>query len=196
MKDLNLFEPLTTLRRVRNPSAPSPEEVWQQLRQHRAEIPARLEAQRTRSTLAQQESLAQVEQHEPSSRDKYTSEQCKWRPQKYTSISPTYGGNVKPIYIELPEKNLQSEEVAEAVTEAIMAVTEEEEAPPTLVQWEEALEEATEQTNFLDKPQMCSRETKRRPKSFSHSETILQPQSLIWCYGSTLLLLYALSHLL
>ena len=43
--------------------------MWQQLRQHRAEIPARLEAQRTRSTLASQEPLAQVEQHEPSSRD-------------------------------------------------------------------------------------------------------------------------------
>ena len=57
------------LRQVRHPSAPSPEEVWQQLRQHRAEIPARLEAQRTRSTLASQEPFAQVEQHEPSSRD-------------------------------------------------------------------------------------------------------------------------------
>ena len=54
---------------MRNPSAPSHEEVWQQLRQHRAEIPARLEAQRARSTLALQEPLAQVEQHEPSSRD-------------------------------------------------------------------------------------------------------------------------------
>ena len=43
--------------------------MWQQLRQHRAEIPARLEAQRTRSTLALQEPSAQVEQHEPSSRD-------------------------------------------------------------------------------------------------------------------------------
>ena len=60
---------LTTLRRVRNPSAPSVEEVWQQLRQHRAEIPARLEAQRTRSTLASLKTLAQVEQHEPSSCD-------------------------------------------------------------------------------------------------------------------------------
>src|ERR1700761_168698 len=55
--------------RVRHPSAPSSEEVWQQLRQHRAEIPACLEAQRTRTTLASQETLAQVEQHEPSSRD-------------------------------------------------------------------------------------------------------------------------------
>ena len=69
MKDLNPLEPFTTLRQVRNPSAPSSEEVWQQLRQHRAEIPARLEAQQTRSTLALQEPLAQVEQHEPSSRD-------------------------------------------------------------------------------------------------------------------------------
>ena len=69
MKDLNPLNLPTTLRRVRNPSAPSTEEVWQQLRQHRAEIPARLEAQRTRSTLAPQEPLAQVEQHEPSSRD-------------------------------------------------------------------------------------------------------------------------------
>ena len=43
--------------------------MWQQLRRHRAEILARLEAQRTRSTLASQESLAQVEQHESSSRD-------------------------------------------------------------------------------------------------------------------------------
>ena len=43
--------------------------MWQQLRQHRAEIPARLEAQRTRSSLASQEPLAQVEQHELSSRD-------------------------------------------------------------------------------------------------------------------------------
>ena len=43
--------------------------MWQQLRQHRAEIPARLEAQRTQSALALLESLAQVEQHESSSRD-------------------------------------------------------------------------------------------------------------------------------
>ena len=43
--------------------------MWQQLRRHRAEIPARLEAQRTRSSLASQEPLAQVEPHEPSSRD-------------------------------------------------------------------------------------------------------------------------------
>ena len=43
--------------------------MWQQLRQHRAEIPARLEAQRTRSALASLEPLAQVEQHESSSRD-------------------------------------------------------------------------------------------------------------------------------
>ena len=43
--------------------------MWQQLRQHRAEIPARLEAQRTRTSLASLEPPAQVEQHEPSSRD-------------------------------------------------------------------------------------------------------------------------------
>ena len=46
--------------------------MWQQLRQHRAEILARLEAQRTRSTLASLDSLAQVEQHESSSRDTTT----------------------------------------------------------------------------------------------------------------------------
>ena len=57
------------LRQVRNPSAPSSEEVWQQLRQHRAEIPARLEAQRTQTSIASLEPPAQVEQHEPSSRD-------------------------------------------------------------------------------------------------------------------------------
>ena len=43
--------------------------MWQQLRQHRAEIPARLEAQRTRSSIASLEPPAQVEQHELSSRD-------------------------------------------------------------------------------------------------------------------------------
>ena len=43
--------------------------MWQQLRQHCAEIPAHLEAQRTRSTLASQGPFAQVKQHEPSSRD-------------------------------------------------------------------------------------------------------------------------------
>ena len=59
----------TTLRRVQNPSAPSSEEVWQQLRQHRAEIPAHLEAQRTRSSLVSLEPPTQVEQHEPLSRD-------------------------------------------------------------------------------------------------------------------------------
>ena len=58
-----------TLGRVRNPSAPSSEEVWQQLRQHRAEIPARLEAQRTRMSLASLKPPAQVEQHESSSHD-------------------------------------------------------------------------------------------------------------------------------
>ena len=69
MEDLNPTTSPTTLRRVRHPSAPSSEEVWQQLRQHRAEIPARLEAQRTRSTLALQDTPAQVEPHESSSRD-------------------------------------------------------------------------------------------------------------------------------
>ena len=43
--------------------------MWQQLRQHHAEIPARLEAQRTRTSLASLEPPAQVEQHKPSSRD-------------------------------------------------------------------------------------------------------------------------------
>ena len=43
--------------------------MWQQLRQHRAEIPARLEAQRTRTSLMSLAPPAQVEQHEPSSRD-------------------------------------------------------------------------------------------------------------------------------
>ena len=68
MKDLNPSI-VITLQHVRNPSAPSSEEVWQQLRQHRAEILARLEAQRTRSSLASLKSPAQVEQHKPSSRD-------------------------------------------------------------------------------------------------------------------------------
>ena len=43
--------------------------MWQQLRQHRAEIPARLEAQRTRLSIASLEPPAQVEQHESLSRD-------------------------------------------------------------------------------------------------------------------------------
>ena len=43
--------------------------MWHQLRQHRAEIPARLEAQRTQTSRASLEPHAQVEQHEPSSRD-------------------------------------------------------------------------------------------------------------------------------
>ena len=43
--------------------------MWQQLRQHCAEIPARLEAQRTRTSLASLEPPAQVELHKQSSRD-------------------------------------------------------------------------------------------------------------------------------
>ena len=69
MKDLDPLKTSTTLRRVRNPSAPSAEEVWQQLWQHRAEIPAHLEAQRTRTSLAPLEPPAPVEQHESSSHD-------------------------------------------------------------------------------------------------------------------------------
>ena len=57
-----------TLRRVRNPSAPSTEEVWQSLRDYRVGIPERL-ARWKQAEQASQESLAQVEQHEPSSRD-------------------------------------------------------------------------------------------------------------------------------
>ena len=68
MKDLNLSLRLITLRRVRNPSAPSPEEVWQSLREYRAGIPER-RARWKQAELASQEPLAQVEQHELSSRD-------------------------------------------------------------------------------------------------------------------------------
>ena len=57
------------LRRVRNPSAPSSEEVWQSFREYRAGIPERL-ARWKQAELASQNTLAQVEQHEPSSRDK------------------------------------------------------------------------------------------------------------------------------
>ena len=53
---------------MRNPSAPSSEEVWQSLRDYRAGIPERL-AHWKQAELASQETLAQVEQHEPSSRD-------------------------------------------------------------------------------------------------------------------------------
>ena len=69
MEDLNLSNLITTLRRVRNPSAPSSEEVWQSLRDYRAGIPERI-ARWKQAELASQETLAQVEQHEPSSRDK------------------------------------------------------------------------------------------------------------------------------
>src|ERR1700761_8873009 len=58
----------TTLRHGRNPSAPSSPEVWQSLRAHRASIPERLSRWR-QAELASQQTLAQVEQHEPSSRD-------------------------------------------------------------------------------------------------------------------------------
>ena len=68
MKDLNPRNSVTTLRRVRNPSAPSSEEVWQSLRDYRAGIPERL-ARWKQASLASQEPLAQVEQHESSSRD-------------------------------------------------------------------------------------------------------------------------------
>ena len=68
MKDLDPLNLLTTLRRVRNPSAPSSEEVWQSLRDYRAGIPERL-ARWKQTELASQETLAQVEPHEPSSRD-------------------------------------------------------------------------------------------------------------------------------
>ena len=68
MENLSLLNSLTTLRRVRNPSAPSAEEVWQSLRDYRAGIPERQERWR-QAALASQETLAQVELHEPSSRD-------------------------------------------------------------------------------------------------------------------------------
>src|ERR1700761_5896613 len=57
-----------TLRHVRNPSAPSSEEVWQSLRDYRAGIPERL-ARWKQAEQASQETLAHVEPHEPSSRD-------------------------------------------------------------------------------------------------------------------------------
>ena len=56
------------LRHVRNPSAPSTEEVWQSLREYRAGIPERL-ARWKQAEQASRETLAPVEQHEPSSRD-------------------------------------------------------------------------------------------------------------------------------
>ena len=57
------------LRHVRNPSAPSPKEVWQCLQQHQAEIPKCLEAQRQRTKSMSQTPNAQVKQHELSSHD-------------------------------------------------------------------------------------------------------------------------------
>ena len=68
MKDLKSLESSNTLRRVRNPSAPSSEEVWQSLRNYRAGIPERLQCWK-QAELASQENLAPVEQHEPSSHD-------------------------------------------------------------------------------------------------------------------------------
>ena len=68
MKDPNPLSLVNTLRRVRNPSAPSSEEVWQSLREYRAGIPERL-ARWKQAELASQETLAQVEPHEPLSRD-------------------------------------------------------------------------------------------------------------------------------
>ena len=50
------------------PSAPSSEEVWQSLQEYRAGIPERL-ARWKQAGQASQETLAQVEQHESSSRD-------------------------------------------------------------------------------------------------------------------------------
>src|ERR1700761_3414266 len=61
-------DPIITLRRVRNPSAPSSEEGWGSLGDSGAGIPERL-ARWRQAELASQESPAQVEQHEPSSRD-------------------------------------------------------------------------------------------------------------------------------
>ena len=68
MKDLNPPNLDITLRRVRNLSAPSSEEVWQSLRDYRAGIPERL-ARWKQAELASRETLAQVEPHESSSRD-------------------------------------------------------------------------------------------------------------------------------
>ena len=56
------------LRRVQNPSAPSSEKVWQSLREYRAGTPER-HARWKQAEQASQETLAQVEQHESSSRD-------------------------------------------------------------------------------------------------------------------------------
>ena len=68
MKDLNPLYHFTTLRRVRNPSTPSSEEVWQSLREYRSGIPER-QRRWKQAKLASQETLAQVEPHEPSSHD-------------------------------------------------------------------------------------------------------------------------------
>ena len=67
MRDLCPIQHIT-LRRVRNPSAPSPQEVWQSLRDYRAGIPERQELWH-QAALASQEQEAQVEQHELSSHD-------------------------------------------------------------------------------------------------------------------------------
>ena len=68
MKDPSPPLLFNTLRRVCNPSAPSSEEVWQSLRDYRAGIPERL-ARWKQAELASQETFAQVEPHESSSRD-------------------------------------------------------------------------------------------------------------------------------
>ena len=70
MKDLNPPTSIT-LRHARNPSAPSSEEVWQSLQDYCAGIPERLERWK-QTALTSQETSAQVEQHEPLSRDTTT----------------------------------------------------------------------------------------------------------------------------
>ena len=59
---------IITLHHVRNPSAPSSEEVWQSLREYRAGIPERI-ARWKQAELVSHTPNAQVKQHEPSSRD-------------------------------------------------------------------------------------------------------------------------------
>ena len=56
------------LRHVRNPSTPSPAEVWQNLRAHWAKLPEQKECWHP-ANLTSQGTLTQVEQHKPSSRD-------------------------------------------------------------------------------------------------------------------------------
>ena len=78
------------LRRVRNPSAPSTEEVWQSLRDYRVGIPERL-ARWKQAELASRETPAQVEQHEPSSRDKTHAQQRTLRPAQGNAQQNTNG---------------------------------------------------------------------------------------------------------